>query len=51
MIYLISDLHGEEAFDGLNKYLSLYKEGDLLLILPYTNLKKPLKDGYINDYS
>ena len=38
MIYLISDLHGE-ACNGLIQYLSVYKKGDLLIILGDVGLK------------
>ena len=33
MIYFISDLHGGEATEGLDRYLSLRRDGDLLIIL------------------
>lgn len=33
MIYFIADLHGTESHDALRRYLDLYKEGDLLVIL------------------
>ena len=38
MIYLISDLHGEET-RGLRAYLEAYNEGDLLIILGDVGLK------------
>ncbi len=33
MIYLLSDLHGEKDFPGLNDYLNIATDSDLLIIL------------------
>ena len=39
MIYFISDLHGGTRIQGLERYFSLYKEGDVLFILGDVGLK------------
>ena len=33
MIYLLSDLHGGESMAGINEYLNVSQDGDLLIIL------------------
>ena len=39
MIYFISDLHGGTRIQGLERYFSIYKEGDVLFILGDVGLK------------
>lgn len=38
MIYLLSDMHGIRT-DGIKKYLEIYKEGDMLIILGDLGIK------------
>ncbi len=33
MIYFIADPHGSESYNGISRYLDLYRDGDLLIIL------------------
>ena len=39
MIYLLSDIHGGESMSGIEKYLEICKDTDLLIILGDLSLK------------
>ena len=39
MIYLISDIHGDKNFKGLQDYLRIAKDDDLLIVLGDVSLE------------